>query len=227
MQITEIYKSLQGESTYAGLPCIFVRLTGCNLRCNWCDSEYTFYGGRKMSSEALLDEVSRLSPNGGLVEITGGEPMLQERELVPFMQQLLSKGYKVLLETSGERPLERVPAEVIKIVDVKCPDSGEGGSFLPENLECLTRSDEVKFVLSGRGDYEFALDFARKNRLAERVNTVLFSPAFRKDATGARDSSHCLLDPQTLAEWMIADDAPGRLGLQLHKFIWDPAVKGV
>ena len=227
MQITEIYKSLQGESTHAGLPCVFVRLTGCNLRCTWCDSEYTFHGGRKMSIEQVRGEVSRLSP-GGLVEITGGEPMLQEREVVPLMQHLLDDGYKVLLETSGERPLQRVPSGIIKIVDVKCPDSGEADTFCMENLETLHAHDEIKFVLSSRADYEFACDFARHHRLAERVNAaVLFSPAFRKDATGARDSSHCLLDPQELAEWMIADHVPARLGLQLHKFIWDPAVKGV
>jgi len=227
MQVTEIYRSLQGESTHAGLPCVFVRLTGCNLRCSWCDSEYTFQGGRKMDTEAVQDEVMRLSPNGGLVEITGGEPMLQERELLPLMRQLLEASYRVLLETSGERPLERVPAGVIKIVDVKCPDSGEPYTFHIENLETLTAQDEVKFVLSGRADYEFARDFTHRHRLAERVHAVLFSPAFRKDATGARDSSHCLLDPQELAEWMLADDVPARLGLQVHKFIWDPAVKGV
>jgi 7-carboxy-7-deazaguanine synthase len=226
MQITEIYKSLQGESTHAGLPCVFVRLTGCNLRCSWCDSEYTFQGGRKMDVEEILGKVSRLSPGGGLVEITGGEPMLQ-REAVPLMQRLLDDGYKVLLETSGERPLERVPAEVIKIVDVKCPDSGEGDTFCMENLETLSTHDEIKFVLSSRADYDFAKDFVERHNLAERVNAVLFSPAFRKDATGARDTSHCLLDPQELAEWMIADNVPARLGLQLHKFIWDPAVKGV
>ena len=227
MQITEIYKSLQGESTYAGLACLFVRLTGCNLRCSWCDSEYTFQGGRKMAIEAVLEEVSRLSPARGLVEITGGEPMLQEREVVSLMQRLLDYGYKVLLETSGERPLARVPTEVVKIVDVKCPDSGEGDTFCMENLDALTPHDEVKFVLSSRADYDFAREFTRRHNLAERVNAVLFSPAFRKDATGARDSSHCLLDPQELAEWMIADNVPARLGLQLHKFIWDPAVKGV
>jgi 7-carboxy-7-deazaguanine synthase len=227
MQITEIYKSLQGESTYAGLPCVFVRLTGCNLRCTWCDSEYTFQGGRKMAIEEVFDEVSRLSPGGGLVEITGGEPMLQERDVVPLMQRLLDGGYKVLLETSGERPLERVPAGVIKIVDVKCPDSGEGNTFCMENLESLNAQDEIKFVLSSRSDYDFAHGFTREHHLAEHVNAVLFSPAFRKDATGARDSSHCLLDPQELAEWMLADNVPARLGLQLHKFIWDPAVKGV
>jgi 7-carboxy-7-deazaguanine synthase len=227
MQITEIYKSLQGESTYAGLPCVFVRLTGCNLRCVWCDSEYTFHGGRKMDLEEVFGEVGRLSPGGGLVEITGGEPMLQEREVVALMQRLLSDEYQVLLETSGERPLERVPKEVVKIVDVKCPDSGEGETFRIENLATLTKCDEIKFVLSSREDYEFALDFIRMNDLSNKVNSVLFSPAFRKEATGARDSSHCLLDPRELAEWMIADNVPARLGLQLHKFIWDPALKGV
>ncbi len=227
MQITEIYKSLQGESTHAGLPCVFVRLTGCNLRCSWCDSEYTFHGGSKMAIEEVLDEVARLSPGGGLVEITGGEPMLQEREVVPLMQGLLDGGYTVLLETSGERPLERVPASVIKIVDVKCPDSGEADTFWIENLKTLSARDEVKFVLSSRADYDFARDFTERHNLVKKVNAVLFSPAFRKDATGARDSSHCLLDPQELADWMIADNVSARLGLQLHKFIWDPAVKGV
>jgi len=227
MQITEIYKSLQGESTYAGLPCVFVRLTGCNLRCSWCDSEYTFTGGRKMSGDEIRSEVCRLSPAGGLVEITGGEPMLQERELVPLMQNLLESGYTVLLETSGERPLEGVPTQVVKIVDVKCPDSGEGGTFQLPNLSVLTPHDELKFVLSSRADYDFATEFIASHHLASRVHAILFSPAFRKDATGTRDSSHCLLDPQQLAEWMIADNVPARLGLQLHKFIWDPAVKGV
>lgn len=227
MQITEIYKSLQGESTYAGLACVFVRLTGCNLRCSWCDSEYTFTGGQRRSIEEVLGEVKRLSPAGALVEITGGEPMLQDREVGPLMERLLHDGYRVLLETSGERPLQRVPAGVIKIVDVKCPDSGERDTFCMDNLVSLSAHDEVKFVLGSRADYEFACDFTERHGLAQRVNAVLFSPAFRKDATGARDSSHCLLDPQELAEWMIADNVPARLGLQLHKFIWNPAVKGV
>ncbi|HTW31011.1 MAG TPA: radical SAM protein [Candidatus Sulfotelmatobacter sp.] len=227
MQLTELYKSLQGESTYAGLPCIFIRLTGCNLRCSWCDSEYTFTGGKKMSSDEILRQVAELTPAPGLVEITGGEPMLQERELVPLMQRLLDAGYTVLLETSGERPLHNVPAAVVKIVDVKCPDSGEGNTFHLENLRSLTLKDEIKFVLASRADYDFACDFMRQHQLAPRVNTILFSPAFRKDATGSRDASHCLLDPQQLAEWMIADNVPARLSLQLHKFIWDPAIKGV
>jgi 7-carboxy-7-deazaguanine synthase len=226
MQITEIYKSIQGESTHAGLPCVFVRLTGCNLRCSWCDSEYTFTGGHRMTIEEVIEEVEQLSP-GGLVEITGGEPMLQEREVVPLMQRLLDDGYTVLLETSGERPLERVPKGIIKIVDVKCPNSGEPDSFHMQNLEALDLADEVKFVLSDRTDYEFARDFVARHQLAGRVTAVLFSPAFSKEASGQRDSSHCLLDPRDLAEWMLADNVPARLSLQIHKFIWDPAMKSV
>ena len=180
-----------------------------------------------MNEGEILAEVARLSPHGGLVEITGGEPMLQERELVPFMRRLLEAGYEVLLETSGERPLVRVPKDVIKIVDVKCPHSGEADTFDQANLAALEPHDEVKFVLSDRTDYEFARNFANQHHLAKRVRAVLFSPAFRKDASGARDASQCLLDPQELALWMLADDVPARLGLQIHKFVWDPAVKGV
>jgi len=227
MQITEIYKSLQGESTYAGLPCVFVRLTGCNLRCSWCDTEYSFYGGKKMTSDQVFGEVERLSPDGGLVEVTGGEPMLQERELLPLFERLLDRGHKVLLETSGERPLARVPGEVVKIVDVKCPDSGEPDTFRVENLEALVPHDEVKFVISSRRDYEFARDFARRCDLGKHVHAVLFSPAFRKDASGRGNASNCVLDPEQLAEWMLEDNVPARLSLQIHKLIWDPALKGV
>lgn len=180
-----------------------------------------------MALEEVLKEVEQLSPSGGLVEITGGEPMLQEREVVPLMQRLLDAGYRVMVETSGERPLEKVPTAVVKIVDVKCPNSGEPNTFHVENLETLGPHDEVKFVISDRVDYEFARDFASRHHLADRVGAVLFSPAFRKDAHGARSASHCLLDPQELAEWMLADDVAARLGLQMHKFIWDPATKGV
>jgi 7-carboxy-7-deazaguanine synthase len=227
MQISEIYKSLQGESTYAGLPCVFVRLTGCNLRCTWCDSEFSFHGGRKMPLQDVLSEVARLSPSGGLVEITGGEPMLQEREVIPLMEQLLDADYKVLLETSGERILARVPKDVIKIVDVKCPHSGEPDTFAVENLKSLRQHDELKFVLTDRVDYEFARDFIVAHDLADRVNAILFSPAFEKAASGSRDTSHCQLDPQQLAEWMLDDNTPARLSLQIHKLIWDPAAKGV
>jgi 7-carboxy-7-deazaguanine synthase len=227
MYITEIYKSIQGESTYAGLPCVFVRLTGCNLRCDWCDSEYTFTGGHRMAPEEVRERVEQLSPGGGLVEITGGEPMLQEREVVPLMQTLLDTGFTVLLETSGERPLESVPKGVVKIVDVKCPDSGAADTFRILNLDAIDSKDEVKFVIASREDYDFARAFVTQHILDRRVNAVLFSPAFAKDAAGTRDSSHCCVDPRELAEWMLADNVPARLSLQLHKFIWDPALKGV
>jgi 7-carboxy-7-deazaguanine synthase len=226
MQITEIYRSIQGESSFAGLPCTFVRLTACNLRCSWCDSEYTFTGGKKMAPAQVEQEVVRLSP-AGLVEITGGEPMLQERELVPLMERLLGVGYTLLLETSGERPLERVPRAVHKIVDVKCPGSGEGGTFRQSNLETLTLSDEVKFVLADRIDYEFAREFTRRHALETKVHDVIFSPVFLKNPSRERDASNCQLDPRSLAEWILEDKLNVRLGLQIHKFIWEPATKGV
>src|SRR6202040_959667 len=227
MQISEIYKSLQGESTYSGLACVFVRLTGCNLRCTWCDSEFSFHGGQKMTLQEVLTEVARLSPDGGLVEITGGEPMLQEREVIPLMEQLIDADYQVLLETSGERVLARVPKQLIKIVDVKCPHSAAPDTFAMENLKALQRHDELKFVLTDRVDYEFARDFVAAHELAERVHAILFSPAFEKTASVARDTSHCQLDPQQLSEWILEDNVPARLSLQIHKLIWDPATKGV
>jgi 7-carboxy-7-deazaguanine synthase len=226
MQIIEIYRSIQGESSFSGVPCIFVRLAACNLRCAWCDSEYTFTGGKKMSPEEVEREVASLASNG-LVEITGGEPMLQERELVPFMERLLARGYTLLLETSGERPLENVPKAVHKIVDVKCPASGEGGSFRLTNLSALTLKDEVKFVLSDRQDYEFARDFVIQHQLESKVASVIFSPAFVKNPSVQRDSANCMLDPRLLAEWILQDGLNVRLGLQIHKFIWEPAAKGV
>jgi 7-carboxy-7-deazaguanine synthase len=226
MQIIEIYRSIQGESSFAGVPCIFVRLAACNLRCVWCDSEYTFTGGKKMTATEVEHEVARLAP-GGLLEITGGEPMLQERELAPLMDRLLALGYTLLLETSGERPLERVPQAVHKIVDVKCPGSGEGGTFLMSNLEALTPRDEVKFVMADRADYEFARDFTREHYLDRNVNSVIFSPVFLKNPSVERDASNCQLDPRLLAEWILEDQLNVRLGLQIHKFIWEPATKGV
>jgi 7-carboxy-7-deazaguanine synthase len=226
MQIIEIYRSIQGESSFAGVPCIFVRLTACNLRCTWCDSEYTFIGGKKMSVDEVEQEVIKLAP-GGLVEITGGEPMLQERELIPLIDRLLARGYTLLMETSGERPLENVPAAVHKIVDVKCPGSGECGSFRMSNLEALTTADEIKFVLGDRVDYEFARDFTRQHGLEHIVRDVLFSPVFMKNPSRERDTSNCQLDPRVLAEWILEDGLNVRLGLQMHKFIWEPATKGV
>lgn len=226
MHITEIYRSVQGESSYTGIPCIFVRLTGCNLRCTWCDTEYAFAGGRRMSLDEVMAAVRDAGP-APLVEITGGEPMLQEHEVVPLMEALLSSGFKVLLETSGERPLGNVPPPVIKILDVKCPASGEGDTFRMENLAAIQPHDEIKFVIASHEDYEFARDFIRRHNLQSRAAHIILSPAFRKDASGLGDTSQCLVDPRNLVDWILADALPARLGLQTHKFIWDPATKGV
>ncbi len=226
MYLIEIYKSVQGESSFAGVPCIFVRLAGCNLRCSWCDSEYTFKGGYKQTLDEIEAEIERLAPVR-LIEFTGGEPLLQERELLPLMEHLLGKGYTLMVETSGERPLGKVPAAVHKIVDVKCPASGECGSFRMENLDALTGRDELKFVISNRSDYEFAREFTLKHDLAGRAGAVLFSPAFRKTPSIERTAENCALDPRVLVEWMLADGVPARLSLQIHKFIWEPAKKGV
>jgi 7-carboxy-7-deazaguanine synthase len=224
--LIEIYKSIQGESSFAGLPCIFVRLAGCNLRCSWCDSEYTFTGGYKLSEDEVVAEIEKLAPVQ-LIEFTGGEPMLQERELVPLMERLLRSGYELMIETSGERPLERVPAGVHKIVDVKCPGSGEESSFRLANLDCLTARDEVKFVIANRGDYEFAREFIRSHVLASRAGQILLSPAFSKTPSPERTADNALIDPRELVAWMLDDALPARLSLQIHKFVWEPQKKGV
>ncbi len=231
MVITEIFASIQGEGTRAGLQCIFVRLTGCNLRCTWCDTAYAFYGGAKMTVEEVLRRVDELAGRTStvregqaalsLVELTGGEPLLQE-EIYPLAERLLAAGYTVMVETSGERFIGRLPHAVIKIVDVKCPDSGEPDTFDQKNLEALGAEDEVKFVLSTRRDYEFAREFTREHGLADRVRQVLFSPVF-EDPQGKWPG----LSPRSLSEWILEDRLLVRLGLQLHKFIWDPAMRGV
>jgi 7-carboxy-7-deazaguanine synthase len=224
--LIEIYKSVQGESSFAGLPCIFVRLAGCNLRCAWCDSEYTFTGGYKKTLDEVEQAVADLAPVR-LVEFTGGEPMLQAGELIPMMERLLAKEYTLLLETSGERPLAAVPTAVHKIVDVKCPGSGEGGTFDLNNLAALTRQDEVKFVIGDRVDYEFAKTFLQEHDLASRVGAVLLSPAWKKVSMPLRTADNCALDPRLLVHWMLEDGLAARLSLQVHKFIWEPQVKGV
>lgn len=226
MYLIETYKSVQGESSFAGVPCIFVRLAGCNLRCSWCDSEYTFTGGYKQSADEVVAAVEALAPVR-LVEFTGGEPLLQARELIPVMERLLLAGYELMIETSGERPLADVPRAVHKIVDVKCPGSGEAGRFRMENLDALTERDEVKFVIADRTDYEFAREFVREHEVDRRAGHVLFSPAFRKDATPERSTANCVLDPRVLVGWMLEDGAPARLSLQIHKYVWEPQKKGV
>lgn len=228
MYITEIFNSIQGEGTRAGLPCIFVRLTGCNLRCTWCDTAYAFHGGKKMSVEEVIQKVDALggrsrqdSAEGKLVELTGGEPLLQE-EIYPLADQLMEAGYTVLIETSGERFIGRLPKEVIKIVDVKCPDSGEPNAFEMRNLEELSAEDEVKFVLSSRRDYEFARGFIQEHQLPGRVHEILFCPV-HEDPQGKWQG----LEARALVEWILQDGLRVRLGLQLHKIVWDPAIKGV
>ena len=224
MFITEIFKSIQGEGTRAGLPCVFVRLTGCNLRCTWCDTAYAFYGGKKMSVDEVMARVGELAGRNKtvpLVELTGGEPLLQE-EIYPLAERLVAAGYTVMIETSGEKFVGRLPREVIKIVDVKCPDSGEADTFEMKNLEAVSENDEIKFVISSRRDYEFAREFTRRHNLDEKVKQVLFSPVF-DDPEGKWKG----LEPRQLVEWMLEDGLQVRLGLQLHKFVWHPATKGV
>ncbi len=227
MYLIELYKSVQGESSLTGVPCIFVRLAGCNLRCAWCDSEYTFTGGKPYGADEIVAEIKTLQPCP-LIEFTGGEPMLQARELLPLMQRLLDAGYTLMMETSGERPLADVPKAVHKIVDVKCPGAGSAAnSFRMENLAALTPNDEVKFVLSDRADYEFARDFIREHDLAAKCGGVLLSPAFSKTPSDVRSTENATLDPRLVVEWMLADGLPARLSLQIHKYIWEPRRKGV
>jgi 7-carboxy-7-deazaguanine synthase len=225
MVITEIFKSIQGEGTRAGLPCVFVRLTGCNLRCTWCDTAYAFHGGTKYTVEEVLEKVRSLAGDGAtrvpLVEITGGEPLLQP-EAPALAEKLLAAGYTVMIETSGERFVGFLPREVIKIVDVKCPGSGAPDTFDLANLDAVGGDDEIKFVIASRRDYDFARDFTARHALAQRVHQVVFSPAFADPA-----GRWAGLSARELSEWILADRLLVRLGLQLHKFIWDPTTRGV
>jgi 7-carboxy-7-deazaguanine synthase len=212
LTVNEIFYSIQGESTRAGRPCVFVRLTACDLRCSWCDTAYAFYEGEKRTLDDVMAEVER--HDCPLVEITGGEPLLQD-EVYPLMERLLERGRTVLLETGGHRSIARVPEAVVKIVDVKCPGSGEAARNDWANLQALAPHDEVKFVIQDRADYEFALDVVHRHALQRRCAAVLFSPV------------HGVLDPRILSEWMMADRAPARLQVQLHKLIWPHTTRGV
>lgn len=212
LTINEIFHSIQGESTHAGRPCVFVRLTACDLRCRWCDTPYAFHEGRKMSvDEVIADVEARGCPT---VEVTGGEPLLQP-DVYPLMQRLLDSGKTVLIETGGHRSIADVPAGVIRIMDVKCPGSGEADKNDWGNLARLLTADEVKFVIADRHDYEYARDIVQRESLPARVNAVLFSPL------------HGELDPKLLSEWVIVDRLNVRVQLQVHKYIWSPETRGV
>jgi 7-carboxy-7-deazaguanine synthase len=204
LRVTEIFRSIQGESTRAGLPCAFVRLTGCSLRCVWCDSAYAFHGGTELPVEEAAHRVLALET--GLVEVTGGEPLEQDG-VYPLMERLLARGKTVLLETGGHVPLDRVDPRVIKIVDVKAPGSGMQPANLPENLELLAAHDELKFVLADRRDFEWSLAFVRERDLDRRLS-VTFSPVWET------------LPAADLAEWIRDSGRRIRLGLQLHKILW-------
>jgi 7-carboxy-7-deazaguanine synthase len=210
--INEIFHSIQGESTFAGVPCVFVRLTACDLRCSWCDTPYAFHEGRKMSIDEILDAVERYGCS--TVEVTGGEPLLQ-KDVYPLMERLLESGKTVLIETGGHISVEHVPPGVHRIMDVKCPGSGEAQRMEWSNLDRLGAQDEIKFVVKDRSDYEYARDVVTGHSLADRVRAVHFSPV------------HGVLDPRTLSEWVLHDGLPVRVQLQIHKYIWDPATRGV
>ncbi len=212
LTVNEIFHSIQGESTHTGRPCVFVRLTGCDLRCVWCDTPYAFHEGRKLDVDEVVAAVEQYRCD--LVEITGGEPLLQE-DVYPLMDRLLATGATVLLETGGHVSVARVPAAVVKVVDVKCPGSGECDRNAWDNLSRLTDRDQVKFVIADRVDYEFARDVVRRHTLETRCGTVLFSAV------------HDLLPPARLAEWMLADRLPVRLQIQLHKHLWGADTRGV
>ncbi len=210
--LNEIFFSIQGESTHAGRPCVFVRLTACDLRCSWCDTPYAFHEGAKRTLDDVLAEVDGFGCP--LVEVTGGEPLLQEA-VYPLLQALLDRGKTVLLETGGHRSTERVPEQVVTILDVKCPGSGEAARMEWGNLDRLRRHDEVKFVIADRIDYEYARDVLRRFDLTERAAAVHFSPV------------HGVLHPRVLSEWVLADRLPVRVQLQQHKYIWSPETRGV
>jgi 7-carboxy-7-deazaguanine synthase len=212
LTVNEIYLSVQGESTWVGLPCVFVRLTFCDLRCTYCDTEYAFYEGNKMALEEIVEKVRSFGCR--LVEVTGGEPLLQPN-CVPLLQMLCEAGFTVLLETSGSHDIAAVDPRVHRIMDLKTPSSGEEGRNLYANIAHLTPRDELKFVVGSREDYDWAREKMREHDLAGKVNAVLLSPVFGKIA------------PSDMVAWMLEDKLPARFQLQMHKFIWEPRARGV
>ena len=212
LTINEIYQSIQGESTFAGERCAFVRLTFCDLRCNYCDTEYAFYEGKKQTLTEIVDLVEKFECP--LVEITGGEPLLQ-KNVLPLMSMLCDRGHTVLLETSGAHDISPVDPRVHRIMDLKTPGSGEVDKNLWSNIDHLTGLDEVKFVIGSREDYDWSVDKIRRFDLTKRCHAVLFSPIFGR------------IDPRQIVEWMLADKLEVRFQLQMHKFIWSPTKRGV
>jgi 7-carboxy-7-deazaguanine synthase len=212
LTVNEIYQSIQGESTWVGWPCVFVRLTFCNLRCNYCDTEYAFYEGKKRTLSEILDAVAAF--HCPLVEITGGEPLLQ-KNVLPLMSMLCDSGYTVLLETSGAHDVSKVDRRVHRIMDLKTPGSGEVDKNLWSNIDHLTLRDEVKFVMGSREDYEWSRDKVQRYDLSSRCRAVLFSPIFGR------------IDPRQIVEWILADQLKVRFQIQMHKFIWSPTQRGV
>ncbi|MBN2789063.1 MAG: radical SAM protein [Candidatus Delongbacteria bacterium] len=206
MKVNEIFRSLQGESSYMGLPCTFVRLSGCNLRCSWCDTAYAYYEGEDHSAEELLKIIEKFNTN--LIEFTGGEPLLQKDELIPLIEQLIAREYKILLETNGSISLKNIPDEVVKIVDIKLHSSGESDSFLTENFKILTKKDEIKFVLSDFFDYNEMKDIIKKNNL-ETDRSILVSRVFNSN-----------ISDEEFAEKILSDELNVRYQIQLHKLIW-------
>ena len=211
IKINEIYLSVQGESTHTGLPCVFIRLTGCNLRCSWCDTAYAFHEGKNMSIDEILQKVENFGIH--LVEITGGEPLMQDN-VYTLMRRLIENGYKVMLETGGSISLERVPKDVIKIMDLKCPGSGEQEKNNLDNLKLLAPHDEVKFVILDKKDYEWSRDIIKRYKINETAH-ILLSPVFDK------------LELKEMVKWILEDRLPVRLQTQLHKIIWDKNTIGV
>jgi 7-carboxy-7-deazaguanine synthase len=212
LTVHEIYLSVQGESTHVGRPCVFVRLTACDLRCSWCDTPYAFTGGRRMSIDEVVEAVRALQCS--LVELTGGEPLLQP-DAIPLMQRLIDDGFEVLVETGGHLPIDRLPRGVHAIMDVKCPGSGEAARMHWPNLDALSKDHEVKFVIANRADYDYARDVITTLDLGARAGAVLLSPV------------HGVQRPDELVHWMLADRLPARLQIQAHKFIWTPETRGV
>lgn len=212
MRVNEIYLSIQGESSYMGRPCVLVRLTGCDLRCTYCDTEYAFTEGEEVSSDEMFSIVEKLGVN--LVEITGGEPLLQ-KDVFPFIDRLIESGFEVLVETSGCVPVKKLNKKAVKIMDIKCPSSGESAKNDWRNLDYLQPHDEIKFVIGDREDYEYALNIMNKTGLEGKVKEILMSPV------------HGKIDNADLAKWIIEDKRDVRMQLQLHKYIWDPAKRGV